>query len=143
MISVKQAVTGFLLMALATFFASAEQKKTLGDWDVHYMVVNTAFLTPDVANAYDIVRSKYSALVNISVLNKDNQKAQLTDVTGSATNLLGTKHKLTFRRIEDGEAIYYLAVLSFDNLETFRFAIDIRQGDARHTLKFQQKLYTE
>ncbi|WP_232365173.1 DUF4426 domain-containing protein [Salinimonas marina] len=130
-------------MVVATFGVQAEQKKTLGDWDVHYIVVNTAFLTPDVAKAYDIVRSKYSALVNVSVLNKQSQQPQRVDVTGTATNLLGSAQQLKFRRVEDGDAIYYLAILSFDNLETFRFNIRLQQGDARQTLKFQQKLYTD
>ena len=143
MISVKQLITGMLLMVAGTFGVLAEQKKTLGDWDAHYIVVNTAFLTPDVAKAYDIVRSKYSALVNVSVLNKRTQKPQRVDVTGTATNLLGSAQQLKFRRVEDGDAIYYLAVLSFDNMETFRFNIRLQQGNERQNLKFQQKLYTE
>ena len=51
--------TRFVVGALAilAFSANAEQKKTLGNWDVHYMVVGTPFLTPDVAANYGIVRS--------------------------------------------------------------------------------------
>ena len=40
--------------------AFAEQKQTLGEWDVHYMVVSTPFLTPEVAANYGIVRSKFN-----------------------------------------------------------------------------------
>ncbi|AXR07524.1 DUF4426 domain-containing protein [Salinimonas sediminis] len=137
----------WLLIVVACLLFSApgaaEQKKTLGQWDVHYIVVNTAFLTPQVAQAYGIVRSKYSALVNISVLDKQNQQAQNVDITGTATNLLGKQHALAFRKVEEGEAIYYLANIAFDDMETFRFVIDIKRGSASHTLKFQQKLYAE
>ena len=74
---------GALLMCLSVQ-AHAEQKETLGEWDVHYMVVNTPFLTPEVAASYGIVRSKYNALVNISVLNKDSGEAQRVSEIGRA-----------------------------------------------------------
>lgn len=123
--------------------AQAEQKQVLGNWDVHYMVVNTTFLSPDVASSYNIVRSKYSALINISVLDSASQQAQNAALAGTAINLLGVKKSLSFRKVEEGDAIYYLATLSFDDPETFRFTIDVQQGNTTRTLKFQQKLYAE
>ncbi|MCU7555497.1 DUF4426 domain-containing protein [Alteromonas sp. ASW11-19] len=136
----------FVLLALTLAGitqASAEQKATLGDWDVHYMVVNTSFLTPEVASRYGLVRSKYNALVNISVLDTETQKAQRLGVSGEAKNLLGTTRKLSFKKVEDGDAIYYLAVLPFRDQETFRFNIDLQLGNEQQTLKFRQKLYTD
>ncbi len=136
----------FVLLVLALVWiapVSAEQKATLGDWDVHYMVVNTSFLTPEVASRYGLVRSKYNALVNISVLDSDTQKAQRVSVTGEAKNLLGTTRKLSFKKVEDGDAIYYLAVVPFRDQETFRFNIDLRLGNEQQTLTFRQKLYTD
>lgn len=137
------AAAAILCTLVLTSTAKAEQKQILGNWDVHYIVVNTTFLTPDVAKTYDIVRSKYSALVNISVLDTVTQQAQNAALTGTATNLLGVKKSLSFRKVEEGDAIYYLATLPFDDPETFRFAIDVQQGNTTRTLKFQQKLYAE
>ena len=135
------------IMALSALLISqtavAEQKQTLGQWDVHYMVVSTTFLTPEVAKANNIVRSRYNALVNISVLDKDTQKAQMPSVTGIAKNLIGTSKPLSFRRVNEGDAIYYLAVLSYRNMETYRFNIDIQQGEETQTLSFTQKLYVD
>ncbi|MDT0583208.1 DUF4426 domain-containing protein [Brumicola blandensis] len=119
----------------------AEQKKTLGQWDVHYIVLDTTFLTPEIAKANQIVRSKYNALVNISVLDKDTQEAQNLSVTGSARNLLGSKIDLNFKKVVDGKAIYYLAVLSHDHRETFRFEVTVQQGNKQEVLKFQEELY--
>lgn len=137
--------TRFVVGALAilAFSANAEQKKTLGNWDVHYMVVGTPFLTPDVAANYGIVRSKFNALINISVLDSKTGTAQLADVTGVAKNLIGNSKKLTFKKVEEGDAIYYLAVLPFRDQETFRFEIDVRKGSNQQTLKFQQKMYVD
>ncbi|MEC8230923.1 MAG: DUF4426 domain-containing protein, partial [Pseudomonadota bacterium] len=58
------------MLVLLSPHTLAEQKETLGEWDVHYIVVGTPFLTPEVASSYGIVRSKFNALVNISVLDK-------------------------------------------------------------------------
>lgn len=132
-----------MLAGLVSSHAQAEQKATLGPWDVHYMVINTTFLTPEVAQRYDLVRSKYSALVNITVLDKESGMPQTVSVSGTATNLLGTKHSLKFKKVEESPAVYYLAPLSFNNQETFRFAIDIQHGDTQQTLRFKQQLLVE
>ena len=77
-----------LLLVSAT--ASAEQKKELRQWEVHYIVFPTTFLTPEIAKANGLIRSKYNALVNISVLDKTTKIAQRIDISGTARNLIGT-----------------------------------------------------
>lgn len=132
-----------LFMLLLPLSASAEQKKTMGNWDVHYIVLNTTFLEPKVAKAYNLVRSKNNALVNISVLDRRSKAAQSVVMTGYAANLLGRKTALEFRKIQEGESIYYLAVLPFDDEELYRFDIKIIAGKNNQRLKFQQKLYKD
>lgn len=128
---------------LMSFFSHGEQKQTLGNWDVHYMVLTSTFLTPDVARSYGIQRSKYNAVINVSVLDKDSSKAQNLLVSGKATNLIGTSKKLEFKEVIEGESIYYIATLSFRDQEQYRFEIDLNQGTDQQTLKFSQKLYSE
>ncbi len=132
-----------LFAALVSSDALGEQKQNLGDWDVHYMVVSTPFLTPEVAANYGIVRSKFNALVNISVLDAKTGEAQRVSMTGDARNLIGNSRKLSFKKVEEGDAIYYLAVLPFRDQETYRFTIDVQKGNAAQTLKFQQKMYVD
>lgn len=136
------------LILLASIFvfanpANAEQKQQLGDWHVHYMVVGSTFLTPQIAKSYGIVRSKYNALVNISVLDKTTQKAQRVAIGGNATNLLGNSKPLRFKQVQEGEAIYYLAVMSFRHEEQYRFEIEINHGDSTELLRFSQKMYAD
>jgi hypothetical protein len=130
-----------LTAVFATFSSSAEQKKQLGNWDVHYMVLSTTFLTPEIAKANNIVRSRFSSLVNISVLDNTSKVAQSVAISGSATNLLGTKKELSFKQVKEGDAIYYLALLDYRNRETYRFKINIQQGNITRTLSFQQELF--
>ena len=121
----------------------AEQAQTLGQWDIHYIVLNSTFLQPDIARQYGVQRSKYNAFVNISVLDKDSKKAQDVDVRGIATNLLGNSKELSFKKVQEQQAIYYLAQLSFRNRETFRFEVTVRHGNEQQILKFKQELVTD
>jgi len=122
---------------------SAEQKQVLGSWDVHYIALNTTFLTPEVAKQNGIVRSKFNALINISVLDREDKTAQSVILTGEAKNLIGVVKKLTFKQVVQGEAIYYLAVLPFSDLEQYRISININDGLKQKTLKFQHKFYAD
>lgn len=136
---------GFLLLCsmLFTTAANAEQKQQLGDWDIHYIAFNSTFLTPQVARATNLSRNKNNAIINISVLDSQTQQAQQVQIGGVVRNLLGQQRNLTFREIKDGDAIYYIAVMPFQNEEQYRFSLDIRQGSQRQQLNFEQKLYTE
>jgi len=132
-----------MLLLAVSANSLAEQKTNLGNWEVHYMVVNSTFLTPQVAKAYGIKRSAYNAMVNISVLDKTSKQAQSVAMMGSARNLLGTQKKLAFKEVKEGDAIYYLAELAFRDQEQYRFEINIVSGNESQTLKFEEKLYTE
>ena len=121
--------------------AVAEQKRVLGNWEVHYIALNTTFLSPEIASANDISRSPNNILVNISVLDKTTKTAQHVQIRGTAKNLLGRTSILEFKKVEEGEAIYYLAQLPFSDEEHYRFNIELIQGNIEQTLKFEQKLY--
>jgi len=50
---------------------------------------------------------------------------------------------LTFTTVKEGEAIYHLATISFDDKEMLRFSIDLSDGTSSQELTFQQKMYEE
>ncbi|MFC6438992.1 DUF4426 domain-containing protein [Bowmanella sp. JS7-9] len=138
----KRFLIAIALLASASM-AHAEQFKTLGDWDVHYIVFPSTFLQPEVARNYKIQRSQYQAVINISVLAHDSQQALSQVVEGTATDLMGKVQRLTFREVQEGDAIYYLATLNNDINQVWRFAIDIGHGENTQTLKFEQKVWIE
>jgi hypothetical protein len=145
-ISKRSLMAGSLMLLANLLFSAmavAEQKETLGKWDVHYIAFNSTFITPDIAKHYSIVRSKYNGVINISVLNKGDQKAQSAVLTGTARNLLGVSKSLTFKEVSEGDAIYYIAVLPFSDQETFRITVNINDGTDQQVLKFQHKFYAE
>ncbi len=132
-----------ILVGLFSAHTLAEQKVSLADWDVHYIALNTTFLTPEVAKQYGIVRSKFNGLINISVLDKTTQEPQSLLLSGEAKNLLGTVKKLSFKKVTEGKAIYYLATLPFSDQEQYRISVLINDGTQQKTLKFQHKFYAE
>lgn len=133
----------FVVVLMFFSQAHAEQKQVLGNWDVHYIALNTTFLSPEVAKQYGIVRSKFNALINISVLDRKEKLAQSVILTGEAKNLIGVIKKLTFKQVKEGKAVYYLAVLPFSDLEQYRISININDGLEQKTLKFQHKFYAD
>lgn len=132
-----------LLISLCCFSAHAEIKQTLGPWDVHYIVFPSTFLTPEIAKANGLVRSKFNAVVNISVLDKETKKAQMPAVEGVARNLIGTSKELKFKRVVDGDAIYYLAPLAYRDRETYRFKVTMSDRGQTEVLEFQQQMYVD
>lgn len=132
------------LLALTSWAASAEQKVVKGDWDIHYIAFPSSFLNPTVAKTYDLQRSRYMGVVNISVLdNKNNDDAKNVYITGIARNLLGQTKSLSFSKVTEGDAIYYLAQIKFSNEEIYKFDIDVKLGDRSEKLKFEQKFYVD
>lgn len=132
-----------LLIGVWCFSAQAEIKQTLGPWDVHYIVFPSTFLTPEIAKANGLVRSKFNAVVNISVLDKETKEAQMPAVEGVARNLIGTAKALKFKRVVDGDAVYYLAPLAYRDRETYRFKVTITDRGLTEVLEFQQKMYVD
>lgn len=119
----------------------AEQMEQFGDWQIHYVVFPSSFLTPAIANNYGITRAKDVGIVNISVLDQDGNGAPAS-VSGHATNLLGQMSQLDFSEVREGPAVYYLAEIRHTDQEVVRFSFAITPpGAATFDLKFQKKLY--
>nr|WP_086940317.1 DUF4426 domain-containing protein [Thaumasiovibrio occultus] len=136
---------GFLSFSFSSFSAYAEQAVRFDNLAVHYSAIPTTFLSPEVATQYQIQRSRYAALLNISVLdqNKDNQ-AVMASITGHAKNLLGNRFPLEFRQVKEGSAIYYLAEIKHTHEDKLQFEIQVlTAGGTTNTLTFEQTFYTD
>jgi len=125
--------------------ASAENMKKLGSMNVHYMAIGSTFFTPEIAKAYGITRSRYNGLINISVLDntKTGSPAKTISITGQAKNNLGQFKNLEFKEVIEGDSIYYLAQVSYNDEETLHFTLEINDGKEQQTLKFSQKFFVD
>ena len=137
-----------LLCAIAfmlTATVNAENMKKLNDLNVHYIAIGSTFLTPEIAKAYGIERSRYKGLVNIAVLDntQDANPAKTVNISGKARNDVGQIKSLDFMEVKEGDAVYYLAQVGYSNEETIYFDINITDKGKQHNLTFSQKFYVD
>ena len=140
----KFVLIGFLALS---FMASvnAENMKKMNDINVHYIALGSTCLTPEIAKAYGIERSRYKGLINISVLDntQDGYPSKTVNINGRARNDVGQIKSLDFMEVKEGDAVYYLAQVSYTNEETIYFDITITDKGKQHNLKFSQKFYVD
>jgi len=144
----KTAITLLIILSITLVnisTVSAQNMKKLNDWNVHYIALDSTFITPKIAKAYQITRSRYNALVNISVLDntKSGNPAKNVSITGTAKNNLGQFKTIEFTEVTEGDAIYYLAQISVNHEETVHFDLAITDGKKSQNLKFYQKFYID
>ncbi|VVP28446.1 DUF4426 domain-containing protein [Pseudomonas fluorescens] len=136
---------GTLLAACLSFSAVAadaikgERKEVFGDVTVHYNTFNSTFLTPDIAKAAELIRSKNQGVINVSVI-KDG-KPLVANVTGTVKDLTSKSVPLNFRQVTEQGAIYYIAQYPVDQQETRTFEIKVQSGDKINTINFNQELF--
>jgi hypothetical protein len=133
------------VIALSTVMpaASAQQMTRFGDVDVHYVVFNTQFLTPEIAHRYGITRGRDWALLNVSVIGRDGVP-QSAAVAASYVNLLGQRVAIPLTEIQEAEAIYYIGAFRYTDQDTLRFHVGVRtSGGSDHSVSFQQRMYVE
>jgi hypothetical protein len=132
-----------LLISLLTVAgpAIAQQSEMFGPYELHYSVVNTTFLEPEVAAAYGITRGKKRAIINLSVrehLEGGRDVARPMLLKGRTWDLIQNQF-LEFKEIREGPAIYYIAQFKFINEEWRFFEVDFRPEGAEETFTFKYK----
>lgn len=117
--------------------------RDFGDYVIHYNALRTSDLTPEVARAYNIVRSPNRAMLNVSMIRKAEGTAG-TPVPGSvsaqAVNLNGQLKNLVLREIREGDAVYYIGDVDISSDETLVFTIDATpiNETSRFSVRFSQ-----
>ena len=121
----KLVLIGFITLSLIGS-VNAENMKKMDNINVHYIAIGSTFLTPEIAKAYGIERSRYKGLINISVLDNTQKgnPAKTVFINGKARNDVGQIKSLDFTEVKEGDAVYYLAQVSYTNEETIHFDIN-------------------
>ncbi len=117
----------------------------IGDHVVHFSAQSTDQLPPEIARAYNIVRSKNRAMLNVSVLLAESNTAVTADVSVKTVNLTGQLKNVTMRKVEEQEAIYYIGETPVANQETLIFDISVRPdgAEAASDMRFKRQFYTD
>lgn len=120
----------------------------IGDHRVHFTSLTTDQIPPEVASAYDIVRSSNRAMLTVSLIRKSDGQSVSGDVSVKTVNLTGQLKNVTMRKIEEpGEtsAVYYIGVLPVANRETLVFDLTVRPETASKAseVRFKREFYTD
>ena len=133
-----------LIIALVLFISrspSADIKLTPTNYEIHYSIVPTLFLSRDVSRQYSITRAKDRSFLNLSI--KDPLKKSVkTQLSGSRSNLLGQSVELDFKEIQEADVIYYIANIKHGKEEHLKFSIQLQlSSESTEILEFRKKLY--
>ncbi|MFT5889565.1 MAG: hypothetical protein ACI9BO_002392 [Zhongshania sp.] len=137
-----------LFLATATLAQEALAVTTssqFGDDTVHYSVLNTRFLSPQVAKSYGITRGNNKFLVNVAVNRKASGKslALRAKISGTNSDLIH-RTPLDFREVIEQDAVYYLAEFSLSNDERRIFRLKVSLDDKPdYDIEFNKMLYLE
>ncbi|MFJ7796400.1 DUF4426 domain-containing protein [Pseudomonas sp. NPDC096950] len=125
--------------AMAADIIKGERQETFGDVTVHYNTFNSTYLTPDIAKAAELVRSKNQGVINVSVI-KDG-KPLIAQVNGTIKDLTSQSVPLKFKQITEQGAVYYIAQYPVEQQEVRTFEIKVQNGDKINTINFNQELF--
>lgn len=138
-------VTSCLLMF--SLISQAEQKTDFGDFEVHYNAFTSTFLSPEIAKQYGLIRSKAIGILNISLMDKRTGKAVPVagQVEGIVSNDIQQQTHLGFKRVQETNALYYLAQFQFIEGEILTFNLTTYPEGSRQPLKmrFTQSFYND
>lgn len=142
-------ICAFALSLVLAPVVNADNIETSRETDSHifyFNVLNSAFLTPDIAQQYGIKRSNYHAVLNLSVHEKtaDGSKAVPVILQGTVANIVQQQRALEFQEVREGQALYYLSDfrISNDDLLTFNLLIKTHADAPGYELNFKRRVYT-
>lgn len=133
-----------LLFCSLSTLAYAQQSEMFDNYELHYTVVNSTFVSPEVAASYGITRGKKRAFLNLAVREHNGDAASTVPMLlqGRTWDLIHGQD-FDFIEIREGDAVYYIAEFKFINEEWRFFEIDFRPEGANktYTFKFKHQLY--
>ena len=127
-----------------------ENYRDFGDYVVHFNALSTSELPAEVARGYNITRSKNRAMLNVSIIRKEEGTTG-RPVTGSvsarATNLTGQLKTVAMREIieDGGSAVYYIGETQVANGETLIYTIDVTpiNENSRFSATYKKQFFTD
>lgn len=145
--SLKNPLVLIILLSMVSI-AHAEQKTIQGDYELHYNTFPSTFLSKEIANTYQITRSKNRGIISLSVLNTKHKppKALEADIKITAKNLVHQDKDIKlFKIAEENQAIYYLGTFALNNQEDVNFKVTATpmNTDVTIEVQFSREFYTD
>jgi hypothetical protein len=135
----------FCVVALPSLAENATQ---VPGYTIHHNALTTDSLSPQVAKAYSIQRSKNRGMLNVSVVKMtpgSTGHSVRAKIHATATNLTGQTRDIDLREVEDGGAIYYIGDFRVTDQETLNFDLEVApNGDSKtYSARLSQQFFTQ
>lgn len=136
-----------MLLTLASTAAQGSESPAQFDgYEIHYAALPSTFLDAKTAREYDLVRSRAVGLLNVSVhrtTGEDAPEPITVQLQGQTTNEARQVKELSFKRVQEGDAIYYLAQFRYREGKTMVFEFEAAPYGESETLpvRFSRELY--
>lgn len=136
-----------LLLLCCAGLAQATSKN-FGDYTVTWSVLPSTFLTPEVAKENNLQRSKGIGIVNVAIMksNEDGTQSPVSgQVEGKVSNDIQQVRFLAFRRIQEGDAVYFIAEYQYGSSELLTFNVTARPSGHTEELpvRFSHTLFND
>ncbi|UAW98255.1 DUF4426 domain-containing protein [Halopseudomonas nanhaiensis] len=137
-----------LLLASATVLGQAQSNpQRFGDLLVHYNLLNSSYLEPEIAANAGLSRGPTHGVITLLV-QRDTREGKIpvdARVSGTVSNLLQQSAPIEFIRIQEDEAIYFVANYTAAQRGVLRFEVNVQaeKGAPVHTLRFQQEFHPD
>lgn len=137
-----------LFLTMTGMPAWAENSTAIPGYTIHHNAIPSASLDPSIAKQYGIQRSKYRGMLNVSIVKKvpgTTGTSSEAVVLAKATNMLGQLISIPMRKVEEGDAIYYIGEFRIADQETLNFELQVQpRGETRfYTAKLSQQFFID
>lgn len=147
---ITRSITQLLTLALGLLMLTQAQagQKDFGEYQVHWSVFPSTFLAPEVAQANNLQRSQSIGVINISIMT-EGEHGQLRpvggQVEGQVANDIQQVTFLAFRRIQEGDAVYFIAQYQYRSGELMTFNVKARPSGHNQDLqvRFSHTLFND
>ena len=101
-------------------------------------------LQPDIAASAGLMRGPTHGVLNVAVQRPDGSAVDAV-LKGEVRSLIGQPVALDFKRIQEGDAIYFVANYTSTQRGILLFKVDIQaeEGAMVHSLSFQQEFFPD
>lgn len=147
---IARAITRFFILAFGLLtLAQAQAGQTdFGEYQVHWSVFPSTFLDPEVAKANNLQRSRGIGMINISIMTEGEHGQIRTvggQVEGQVANDIQQVNFLAFRRVQEGDSVYFIAQYQYRHGDLMTFNIKARPSGHNRDLpvRFTHTLFND
>lgn len=136
----------FLLLLWVAPISHAQQSERFDQYELHYSIVYSTFLTPEVAADFGLPRGKDKAMLTLSVRDADagDIQGRPMAISGRTWDLI-TGGPMEIKEVKEGRATYYLIPFEFLDREYrfFEFTFTPEGSNKSYDYKFKTQLWRQ